>query len=131
MSTEREPISGGDIRRLEQAVDPMASSGHAREQLERNDTVLKVSSTSRPTAVAGAIANIMRAKTTVEIQAIGAGAVNQTVKSIAIARSYLSEEAIELICTPSFTDVSIDGQERTAIRLVVERRAPNQTTDHN
>jgi len=82
---------------------------------------LKVSGTSRPSAVAGAVANAIRAHGIVEIQSIGAGATNQAVKAIAIAQSYLREEAIRIVCVPEFTDVVLNGAERTAIRLLVER----------
>jgi stage V sporulation protein S len=86
-------------------------------------SVLKVSARSRPTSVAGAIAGVIRELGRAEIQAIGAGATNQAVKAIAIARSYLQEDGIEVVCVPSFTEVQIGQEERTAIRLVVERRA--------
>jgi stage V sporulation protein S len=65
---------------------------------------------------------VLRERATAELQAIGAGATNQAVKAIAIARSYLSASAIDLVCVPQFTDVEIDGNVRTAIRLLVERR---------
>jgi stage V sporulation protein S len=84
--------------------------------------VLKVSTRSRPSAVAGAIAGVIRDSGMAEVQSIGAGATNQAIKAVAIARSYLSEEGIEIVCVPSFIDVAIDEEERTAIRLLVERR---------
>ncbi len=84
--------------------------------------ILKVSSTSRSTAVAGAIAGVIREKGCAEVQAIGAGAVNQATKAVAIARSYLEPEGIDIICIPAFTDVMIGDQERTAIKLIVEPR---------
>jgi stage V sporulation protein S len=84
--------------------------------------VLKVSSRSRPSAVAGAIAGVIRDSGVAEVQSIGAGATNQAIKAVAIARSYLSEEGIQIVCTPSFIDVAIEDEERTAIRLFVERR---------
>lgn len=84
--------------------------------------VLKVSSRSRPSAVAGAIAGVIRDNGMAEVQSIGAGATNQAIKAVAIARSYLSEEGVDIVCTPSFIDVAIDEEERTAIRLLVERR---------
>jgi len=84
--------------------------------------VLKVSTRSRPSAVAGAIAGVIRENGVAEVQSIGAGATNQAVKAVAIARSYLREEGIDIICAPSFIDVSIDSEERTAIRLLIERR---------
>jgi stage V sporulation protein S len=91
--------------------------------LERHSAeVLKVSTRSRPSAVAGAIAGVIRDSGMAEVQSIGAGATNQAIKAVAIARSYLSEEGVDIVCTPSFIDVSIDDEERTAIRLLVERR---------
>lgn len=84
--------------------------------------VLKVSTRSRPSAVAGAIAGVIRESGLAEVQSIGAGATNQAIKAVAIARSYLSEEGIDIVCVPSFIDVAIDNEERTAIKLLVERR---------
>lgn len=85
--------------------------------------IIKVSAKSRSTAVAGAIAAVMREHRYAEVQAIGAGAVNQAVKALAIARGYLTGDQIDIICIPYFTDVSIEGQERTAVRFIVEPRA--------
>ncbi len=84
--------------------------------------VIKVSATSRSTAVAGAIAGVMREHRFAEVQAIGAGAVNQAVKAMAIARGYLDGDGIDIMCTPQFMEVDIDGQERTAVRFTVEPR---------
>jgi len=84
--------------------------------------VLKVSARSRSTAVAGAIAGVVRESGHAEVQAIGAGAVNQAVKAVAIARGYLAEDGIEIICIPSFTEVTIGDQVRTAIKLSVESK---------
>ena len=84
--------------------------------------VLKVSARSRPSAVAGAIAGVVRENGRAEVQAIGAGATNQAVKAVAIARDYLRETGIEAVCLPAFIDVMIDNEDRTAIRLVVEPR---------
>ena len=89
--------------------------------------VLKVSAQSNPNSVAGALAGVMREKPNCELQAIGAGATNQAIKAIAIARSYLQTAGIDLVCIPEFTDVEIDGNVRTAIRLLVERRTPPRT----
>lgn len=89
--------------------------------VETND-VLKVSAKSRPSAVAGAIAGVVRETGHAEVQAIGAGATNQAVKAVAIARDYLRESGIEAVCLPSFIDVTIDNEDRTAILLVVEAR---------
>ena len=82
--------------------------------------VIKVSARSRTAAVAGAIAGVMREVNRAEVQAIGAGAVNQAVKAIIIAKGYLAEEGVAIVCVPSFVEIDIDGQERTAIRFVVE-----------
>ncbi len=85
-------------------------------------TIIKVSSESRTSAVAGAIAGVVREQNRADVQAIGAGAVNQAVKAVAIARGYLQEDGLDVICMPEFVSVDIDGKERTAIRLVVEPR---------
>ncbi len=84
--------------------------------------VIKVSAHSRSTAVAGAIAGVIRDLSHAEVQAIGASAVNQAIKAVAIARSYLAQDGIEIVCLPEFVEVDIDGQERTAIKLVIERK---------
>ena len=84
--------------------------------------VLKVSAKSQPKSVAGAIAAVLREKGAVEVQAVGAGAVNQTVKSIAIARGYVAPNGIDLICIPAFARIEIDQEERTAIRFLLEPR---------
>jgi stage V sporulation protein S len=84
--------------------------------------VIKVSARSRSTAVAGAIAGVIRQHDYAEVQAIGAGAVNQAVKALAIARGYLERDAIDIVCIPYFTEVDIDGHERTAVRFRVEPR---------
>lgn len=83
---------------------------------------LKVSSKSNPSSVAGALANVLREKGTVEMQAIGAGALNQAIKGIAIARGFVAPSGKNLVCIPAFTDIIIDGDERTAIKLIVEAR---------
>jgi len=84
--------------------------------------IIKVSASSRSTAVAGAIAGVIRDNHRAEIQAIGASAVNQAIKAVAIANGYLKLDGIEIVCVPSFTEVDIDGSERTAVRLSVEAR---------
>jgi stage V sporulation protein S len=84
--------------------------------------VLKVSAKSSPNSIAGALAGVIREKGSAEIQAIGAGAINQAIKAIAIARGFVAPSGIELICIPAFTDIIIDGDERTAIKLIVEPR---------
>ena len=84
--------------------------------------VLKVSSKSKPNAVAGALAGVLRERGTAEMQAIGAGALNQAVKAVAIARGIVAPSGMDLICIPAFKEIQIDGLERTAIRLIVEPR---------
>ena len=81
---------------------------------------LKVSSKSDSNRVAGALANVLREQSSVEIQAIGAGALNQAIKGIAIARGFVAPSGKNLVCIPAFTDITIDGDERTAIKLIVE-----------
>lgn len=85
-------------------------------------SVLKVSAQSNPNSVAGALAGVLRERSAAELQAIGAGATNQAIKAIAIARTYLHGSDFDIVCVPEFTDVVIDGKERTAMRLLVERR---------
>jgi stage V sporulation protein S len=84
--------------------------------------IIKVKATSRTAAVAGAIAGVIREKKHAEVQAIGAGAVNQAVKAMVLAKGYLGEENVFIVCVPEFVDVDIDGKVRTAIKLVVEPR---------
>ena len=84
--------------------------------------VLKVSPKSNPNAVAGAVAGVVREEGGVEVQVIGAGALNQAIKAIAIARGFVAPGGIDLIVTPAFTDINLNGQERTAIRLIIEPR---------
>jgi len=84
--------------------------------------ILKVSANSKPNSVAGALAVVLKDKNRVELQAIGAGALNQAIKAVAIARGFVAPSGIDLVCIPAFTDVDIDGEERTAIKLIVEPR---------
>lgn len=84
--------------------------------------ILKVSAKSNPNSVAGALAGVLREHEVVEIQAVGAGALNQAVKAVAIARGFVAPSGVDLICIPAFTDIQIEGQERTAIKLIVEPR---------
>ena len=84
--------------------------------------ILKVSAKSNPNSVAGALAGVMREKGGAEILAIGAGALNQAIKSVAIARGFVAPGGIDLVCVPAFTDIQIEGEERTAIKLIVEPR---------
>src|SRR5687768_5694403 len=85
---------------------------------------LKVSSKSNPNSVAGALAGVVRSDGRALMQVIGAGALNQAIKAIAIARGYVSPSGVELYCIPSFHDVEVDGEERTAIRLLIEGHEP-------
>ena len=84
--------------------------------------VLKVSARSNPNSVAGALAAIIKERNTVEIQAVGAGAINQAVKAIAIARGLVAPSGKDIVCIPAFTDIEIDGEERTAIKLIIQPR---------
>jgi stage V sporulation protein S len=84
--------------------------------------VLKVSSKSNPNSVAGALAGIVREQGTVEMQTVGAGALNQAIKAIAIARGFVAPSGVELVCVPAFADILINGEERTAIRLLVQTK---------
>ncbi|BAS27469.1 stage V sporulation protein S [Limnochorda pilosa] len=84
--------------------------------------VLKVSATSKPKAVAGALAAVLREHGSAEVQAVGAGAVNQAIKAIAISRGFVAPNGIDLVCIPAFAEIQIDGEERTAIRFIVEPR---------
>ena len=84
--------------------------------------IIKVSARSRSTAVAGAIAGVVREHGRAEAQAIGAGAVNQAIKAVAIARGYLALDGIDVICIPAFVEVDIEGQERTAVKFIIEPR---------
>src|SRR5215211_8050885 len=88
--------------------------------------VIKVSANSRTSAVAGAIAGVIREHHRAEVQAIGAGAVNQAIKALILATGYLRLDGIHVSCVPEFAEVTIDDKERTAIKLVVEpERSPN------
>lgn len=84
--------------------------------------ILKVSAKSNPNSVAGALANVLRENGSAELQAIGAGAINQSVKAVAIARGFVAPSGVDLICIPAFTDIMIEEEERTAIKLIVEPR---------
>ena len=111
-SVEREPWMNGETEDVAVLTEP---------QPQHSD-VLKVSARSRPSAVAGAIAGVVRESGRAEVQAIGAGATNQAIKAVAIARDYLLETGIEAVCLPAFIDVVIEEESRTAIRLIVEPR---------
>ena len=91
-------------------------------QAGEDHEVLKVSSRSNPNSVAGAMAGVLRSAGTVEVQVVGAGALNQAVKALAIARGYVAPTGMDLVCVPTFADIEIDGERRTAIRLSIEDR---------
>jgi stage V sporulation protein S len=110
-----------DIRDNEISLSHFANGAPPVYEGSKAD-VIKVSAKSRSTAVAGAIAAVIREHRYAEVQAIGAGAVNQAVKALAIARGYLSGDQIDITCIPYFTEVDIEGQERTAVRFIVEPR---------
>ena len=84
--------------------------------------VLKVSAHSLPKSVAGALAAVLRERSSAEIQAVGAGAVNQAVKAIAITRGFVAPNVIDLVVVPAFSEIQIDGEDRTAIKFIVEPR---------
>ena len=84
--------------------------------------ILKVAAKSDPNSVAGALAGVLREEGKAELQAIGAGALNQAVKAVAIARGFVAPSGVDLVCIPAFTDIEIDGEERTAIKLNVQPR---------
>jgi len=86
--------------------------------------IIKVKANSRTAAVAGAIAGVFREHNHAEVQAIGAGAVNQAVKAIILSKGYLAEEDVNIAAIPEFVDVEIDGKVRTAVKLVVEPKSP-------
>jgi stage V sporulation protein S len=102
---------------VEYAISNVSSTQNAPQS-----PIIKVASSSRATSVAGAIAAVMRERAEAEVQAIGAGAVNQAVKALAIARQFLVGDQINIVCTPQFIDLEIHGNERTAVRFTVERR---------
>ena len=116
-----ESATDPDVVAVDRSEASEASVGSAPRS-DDGDDVLRVSARSRPSAVAGAIAGVVREAGRAEVQAIGAGATNQAVKAVAIARDYLHETGIEVICLPGFIDVTIENEDRTAIRLVIEPR---------
>ena len=84
--------------------------------------ILRVSTKSSPNSVAGALAGVVREKGSAELQAVGAGALNQAVKAVAIARGFVAPSGIDLVCIPAFKDIYIGGEERTAIKLIIQPR---------
>ncbi len=91
-------------------------------------TILKVSTKSKPNALAGAIAGKIREEGKAEVQTIGAGALNQAIKAVAIARGFVASSGVDLVCIPAFVDIEIDGEERTAIKLIIDNRKHNFCT---
>jgi len=90
--------------------------------MEKNIKLLKVSSKSKPNSVAGAIAGIIRSDQKVQVQTIGAGALNQAIKGVAIARGFIAPTGQEIICVPFFKDIEVNGETKTAIVLNIESR---------
>ena len=88
--------------------------------------VLKVSSKSNPNSCAGALAGVLRQSGAVEVQVVGAGALNQAIKAVAIARGFVLDAGLDIVCVPTFADIEIDGESRTAIRLLIEDRTRRQ-----
>lgn len=84
--------------------------------------MLRISTKSNPNSIAGAIAGLIKEKGRAEMQAIGAGALNQAVKAVAIARGFVAPTGVDLVCVPAFAEVKVEGEERTGIRLVIESR---------
>lgn len=112
--------SRNEIITIHSSMDLSPYTVNVKEELEME--ILKVSAKSNPNSVAGALAGVLRERGNAEIQAIGAGALNQAVKAVAIARGFVAPSGVDLICIPAFTDILIDGEERTAIKLIVEPR---------
>lgn len=100
------------------SYNPSLSRRRSGYQVE----VLKVSAKSNPNSVAGALAGVIREKGKAEMQAVGAGALNQAIKAVAIARGFVAPSGVDLVCIPAFIDIQIDGEERTAIKLMVGPR---------
>src|SRR5512144_3043958 len=96
--------------------------GHVSSRSNPMVDIIKVSAKSHSTEVAGAIAGVIRENKHADVQAIGAGAVNQATKAIAIARGYLEQDGLEIVCVPAFVEVEVSGDERTAIKFSVEVR---------
>ena len=110
------------INEIEHHAEPFYPKNINCLQGEYTMSVIKVSGTSRTSAVAGAIAGVFRENKRAEVQAIGAIAVNQAIKALALAKGYLKEDGYEIVFTPEFVDVEIDGKIRTAIKFTVELR---------
>ena len=101
---------------------PEAVVVDSTERTEKPDGMIRVAASSRTTAVAGCIAGVVRERGQADVRAIGAGAVNQATKAVTIARGYLEPDGIDIVIVPSFTEVTIDGHEKTAVCLSVQER---------
>jgi stage V sporulation protein S len=110
------------VQVMAMTTPPTTTSSDESPNHRSGGSVLKVSSKSSPNSVAGAVAGVVRECGTVEIQVVGAGALNQAVKALAIARGYVADAGIDLVCVPTFADIEIDGERRTAIRLGIGDR---------
>ncbi len=117
--------AGGEDLTMTATTSPMPPSATPPEA-HQGAEMLKVSSKSNPNSVAGAIAGVVREVGTVEVQVVGAGALNQAIKALAIARGYVAAAGIDLVCVPNFADIEIDGERRTAMRLVIGDRYGNR-----
>lgn len=93
--------------------------------------VLKVSAKSKPNLVASALAGVLRERGSVEIQVVGAGALNQAIKAVAIARGFVAPSGIDLVCVPAFIEIEIDGEKKTAIKLIVGPRNTRRRNNLN
>ncbi len=96
------------------------------QRLGADVEVVKISSKSNPNSCAGALAGVLRSAGVVEVQVVGAGALNQAIKAVAIARGFVADTGMDIICVPAFADIEIDGEKRTAIRLLIEDRERRQ-----
>jgi stage V sporulation protein S len=105
---------------VEKIVKFFATDDQTLYKEESKMNMIKVSANSRTAAVAGAIAGVIREHKYAEVQAIGAGAVNQAMKALALATGYLKGDGITIACTPQFVDLTVDEKVRTAIKLIVE-----------
>lgn len=103
----------------EEQIVPSQAFGHEPPRHGAPINIVKVSAHSRPSAVAGAIAGECRRFGTVEVQAVGASALNQAIKAIVLARAFLRDEGIDICCIPSFTSVMFADQQRTGVQLIV------------
>jgi stage V sporulation protein S len=118
-SDQNDSQMGGNQERM-----PNPAFGHEPPRSGNPGAIVKVSAHSRPSAVAGAIAGECRRFGSVEVQAIGASALNQAIKAIVLARAFLRDEGIEICCIPSFTSVMFADQQRTGVQLLVVRHEP-------